>query len=157
MKVGNPPNQHKPVRVIDGETYVIWLQEEDTHTKSRDHSKRQAIATKKNIERDIIGQWNKDTTNLAKLKQQWKTQECKIICATDGGLKDGVGTSSYTIFLPNDSQPALEGHSAEYRPQEWASSTRQELLGQLGLEIWLGKLKKEMGTSKGKNYIGTDN
>ena len=148
IKVGNPPTHCTPVRVIDGETYLIRLPEEDIHKRSRDKHKSQAIGKKKRIERDIIGKWNKDKTNLEKLKQQWKTQECKIICATDGGLKDGVGTSSYTIFLPNDPQPALEGHAAEYQPHEWASSTRQELLGQLGLEIWLGKLKNKWGLPK---------
>ena len=47
MKVGNPPNQCKPKQVIDGETYVIWLQEEDNLIRSRDPSKCPEIETKK--------------------------------------------------------------------------------------------------------------
>ena len=77
---------------------------------------------------------------------KWQTLETTIVCATDGGLKQQVGTSSYAFFLPGISDLVLEGFSAEYQPHISASSTRQELLGQLGAEYWLSRWQKEWGT-----------
>jgi len=67
------------------------------------------------------------------------------VCATDGGLKGTIGTSSYAFFFPQIDKPIVFGSAAEYQPTETSSSTRQELLGQLGIEYWLSKLEKEWG------------
>ena len=57
----------------------------------------------------------------------------ELVCATDGGLKDSMGTSSYTVYFPQDLTPIVFGMAGEYQQWEHASSTRQELLGQLGI------------------------
>jgi len=64
-------------------------------------------------------------------------------------LKDGVGSSSYAIYLPGDTTPVIYGYSAELQPGGDASSTRQELLGQLGLEYWIDALHVQWGRPRG--------
>lgn len=73
-----------------------------------------------NLEVGIIGQYKINENKLAELQLQWNTSECRIIGATDGGLKDHKGTSSYTIFLPNDEHTIVEGHAGEYQPSRLA-------------------------------------
>ena len=82
------------------------------------------------------------------LQSRWNQPNCSIVCATDGGLKDQVGTSSYAIFLPQDESAVIEGFAGEYQPLPSASSTRQELLGQLGVEYWINRLSKRWGTPR---------
>ena len=86
-----------------------------------------------------------DSGLFSELQQMWHGTNCVLICATDGGLKDQVGTSSYALFLPEISTPIVTGRAAEWQPSTDASSTRQELLGQLGLEYWLSRLEKNWG------------
>ncbi len=42
----------------------------------------------------------------------------------------------------------LSGCAGEYQPQISASSTRQELLGQMGIEYWLDRLQRQWGTPR---------
>ena len=98
------------------------------------------------MEESVIETYTIDSSLIEEFKEQWKTAECTIVCATDGGLKDKIGTSSYGIFLPDETTPVIYGSAGEYQPQVSASSTRQELIGQLGLEYWLSKLQMEWGT-----------
>ncbi len=51
------------------------------------------------------------------------------MCATDGGLKDQVGTSSYALFLPQDKQVIISQSTREYQPWSSALSPKQEMLG----------------------------
>ena len=46
----------------------------------------------------ILGKYQVDDTLLNQLKERWHLPHCQIVCATDGGLKDKVGTSSYAFF-----------------------------------------------------------
>ena len=87
---------------------------------------------------------------MDQLHKQWHQAGNYIIGATDGGLKDQVGTSSYGIFLPNEDTAVVAGYAAEFQPRKSASSTRQELLGQLGLEYWhwLEKLSFQWGVPR---------
>ena len=82
------------------------------------------------------------------LKGQWPNTDTTIICASDGGLKDNVGTSSYAFFLPYDEEPILTGFSVEYQPHLSASSTRQELLGQLAAKYWLHKWRTKWNSPR---------
>ena len=84
------------------------------------------------------------------MRQQWHDAVCTIIAATDGGLEDGVGTSSYGIWFPNEMPPILHGHAGELQPSRNASSTRQELRGQLGIEYWLDSFVKQWGVPRGQ-------
>ncbi len=96
----------------------------------------------------VIGKFTIDEERMHLLKTEWNQPNCAFVGAMDGGLKDSIGTSSYGIFLPQDSQAVIEGYAGEYQPRPSASSTRQELLGQLGLEYWLEKLKQQWGTPR---------
>ena len=59
-----------------------------------------------------------------------------LFCGAHGGLKDGVGTSGYNIFLKNQETPLIYGHAVELQDYPGASSTRQKLLAQLACEYW---------------------
>lgn len=56
-----------------------------------------------------------------------------MLCGTDGGLKDGLGTSEYVITVPDSEVPLVIGHAAELHAGGVVSSTWYELLGQLAV------------------------
>ena len=93
----------------------------------------------------ILGVYRTEEALLNQLHQRWDSADCTIICAMDGGLKDRVGTSSYAILFPDNLTPIVTGRAGEWQPRENASSTRQELLGQLGIEYWLTRLETQWG------------
>ena len=68
-----------------------------------------------------------------------------MICASDGGLKNKIGTCGYILYLYNSSTPLISGHSEELQLSPKASCTRQELLGQLCMEYWLQILQSTLG------------
>lgn len=91
------------------------------------------------MEYHVKGRFKINQGQLDKLKSQWHNEECKVIVATDGGLKDAVGMSSYELLFPNESPAIVQGYTGEYQPSRTASSTQQELLGQLGVGYWLAR------------------
>ena len=50
----------------------------------------------------VLGEYQVHQQQMDKLKLNWQTADTTIICATDGGLKDQVGTISYAFFLPHN-------------------------------------------------------
>ena len=103
--------------------------------------------------RAVVGQYQIDLAILAKLKQQWQEADLRLVCGADGGLKDGIGTSGYIIQLEGDMDTVVYGHSAEAQPSHTASSTRQELLGQLALEYWFEHMEAVLGEPYGRIEI----
>ena len=99
-------------------------------------------------EQNVLGNFQVDQALLHRLQQVWHSTDCKLVCATDGGLKDSVGTSSYALFFPREEQAVISGRAGEYQPWAHSSSTRQELLGQLGMAYWLDRLQKRWGTPR---------
>ena len=85
--------------------------------------------------KQVVGQFEISMRVANKVKANWHNQECSFLCGTDGGLRDGIGTSGYIIYSEYDEDPLIEGHAAEHQPNETASSTRQELL-------YLGRLRQ---------------
>ena len=152
LQVQSIPPKCTPVQVIASINYLIVTMDtarEPPGCYGLDiYKKRQKTA-----EVRVIGQYDMNAVLLQQLKQTWHGEDCKLVCATDGGLKDMVGTSSYAIFLPNEEQAVIAGRSGEYQPWKHASSTRQELLGQLGLEYWLQKLQEDWGVPRHKVTI----
>ena len=82
----------------------------------------------------ILGSYTSDEEKLTKLLQRWHSKDLTIVCAIDGGLKGGIGTSSYAFFWPDDAELLISGSAMEYQPHKSTPSTRQELLGQLAVE-----------------------
>ena len=75
----------------------------------------------------------------------WHQGSCTLVCATDWGPKEKIGTSSYAMYFPQRFEAIVTGRAIEYQPRETASSTRQELLGQLGIQYWMTRLAAEWG------------
>ena len=145
IRVYEPCRGSVPARVIDGNHYLIPI---DTHVSSQEEIQQlEATSFRQDPQNDlkVLGKYALDTTQMNKLATQWNTKGCTIVCAADGGLKEDRGTSSYLMCFPQDYQPILEGYSGEIQHRKSASITRQELLGQLGLELWLEKFTAKWG------------
>ena len=101
----------------------------------------------------MIGKYTIDSQLMSDLHNIWNNRDTTVVWATDGGLKDKVGTSSYALFFPNNPIAILYGRAAEYQPHSHASSTRQELLGQLGAKYWMRRLQKKWGRPRHKPRV----
>ena len=75
-------------------------------------------------ETNVVGRYDSNDGFLKKLEAQWHHIDCTLVCATDGGLKDGIGTSSYAFFFQQQLTPILAGRAGEYQSAKSASSTR---------------------------------
>ncbi len=139
------PQKCIPITVIEATTYLIRLREIG-HTTVR-QPKEDTYYEKKqlSVQTQVIGKYNIEEQILQELYNKWHTSDSQIIWVIDGGLKDQVGTSSYAMFFPLRIQPIISGYAVEYQPRVDASSTRQELLGQLGIKYWLSKLENRWG------------
>ena len=84
---------------------------------------------------------------LHNLKQDWHQHKIELLCGSDRGLKDDLGTSGYVIYYNQESTPIVQGSAAELQTTNLPSGTRQELLGQLCIEYWVQHLIKTMGES----------
>ncbi len=145
FEVDTVPKDSTPVKVIESSNYLLNL----SITKQLNelmpprlglYQRRQQTAAD-----NVLGKYDKNEMLLEDLKAKWHQTDCHLVCATDGGLKDGIGTSSYAFFFPQQLTPLIAGKAGEYQPNESASSTRQELLGQLGVEYLLSKLAHQWG------------
>ncbi len=143
--VASVPGYCTPVSVIEAANYIVVLH--SNSQSSREFGLPQDIYTRRQrtMERHVLGNYRIDDTLFHQLQSIWQSTDCKLLCATDGGLKDSVGTSSYAFFLPDIMTPILTGRAGEWQPRDNASSTRQELLGQLGVEYWLSRLERKWG------------
>ena len=47
----------------------------------------------------ILGQITEDGDQMEKLKGWWQSNALSLVAATDGGLKNKIGTSSYAVFF----------------------------------------------------------
>ena len=147
------PNGSIPTRAIAGYRYLIIIP--DQYDDSLDGSIPEFPKNDRStlMQNHIMGNSHIMESKMDQLKTVWHSNSGLLVGATDGGLKDMVGTGSYAIFLPGDPVPVIQGYSAEYQPRKEASSTRQELLGQLGLEYWLGELHHKWGKPRGRLRI----
>ena len=139
-----------PVKVISTTSYLVVVNEMDNQRLEFTpavgiYSRRQHIC-----KQNVIGQYQLNTDAVERLKCKWHQPECRIVCATDGGLKDQIGSSSYGIFFPDEESAIVSGRASEYQPWTHASSTRQELLGQLGIEYWMDTFQSQWGVPRHK-------
>ena len=143
------PEECRPVQVIDGNRYLVIVTSTIDDRSYPLMSEAQTGDKYTIIKDQVMGTSHTDETKMESLQEMWHSHDGTILGATDGGLKDTVGSSSYAIFLPGDSTPVICGYATEYQPRAEASSTRQELLGQLGLEYWIDRLHQRWGRPRG--------
>ena len=72
----------------------------------------------------VIGSHTINNSEMKNLENRWHSKRLTIYCATDRGLKKGIGTSSYAFFWLNDTEPIISGSAVEHQPHKSASSTR---------------------------------
>ena len=84
---------------------------------------------------------------LTHLAAAWHTQKVELVCGSDGGLKNNIGTSGYVLCL-GSSAPVIYGFAAEQQYSDTSSSTRQELLAQLSIEYWVAHLVEIFGVPR---------
>ena len=93
----------------------------------------------------ILGNYTVNKEELQKLKELWISQPIVLVCGSDGGLKNTLGSSGYIIYIEKAQEPIIKGFSAEVQDNVNGSSTRQELLAQLCVEYWLLQFGKKLG------------
>ena len=140
------PRWWQPVRVIEAAQEIIVLRAGSAQVPVGMGPRPDDITN--SLYEQVIGKYEIDEAQWNKLYQQWHMEGNTIVVATDGGLKGSIGTSSYAFFFNNDEKAIISGQAGEYQPRDTASSTRQELLGQLGVEYWLGKLADKWGVPR---------
>ena len=147
------PTNSIPVRVIDSVRYLIVVDEVQQLDRNDIYLTGLYSHRQSQMEQQIMGKFQVDAEMIKKLNKQWHTPENIIVGATDGGLKSHIGTSSYAIFLRDNTTPIVTGYAGEYQPRNDASSTRQELLGQLGLDYWLQRFQQWWGRPRNSAKI----
>ena len=150
--VRNIPRHCYPISVIASANYLIATHADTTQPISngeRNYWPRIASA----LEEEILGTYVEHAPYIHKLEDQWHNSVCSLVGATDGGLKDTIGSSSYALYFPHDLQPIIWGYAGEYQPRVSSSSTRQELRGQLGIEYCLRKFHRRWGTPRGQIHL----
>ena len=144
--VDTVPDDSIPVRVIESSRYLVVLTDQATSVpRSQDRRQNLYQSRSKIAETQVLGKYWVNQNLMEEFQAHWHESGCTVVCATDGGLKDCVGTSSYAFFFPQQVTPILSGMAGEFQPQANASSTRQEILGQLGIEYWLKRLAADWG------------
>ena len=144
LTVESLPDLWEPVRVIETAKYLLVLNDKQSINNSQ--LGKIKLKDEGSLARSrVLGTYTINQQQMEKLKQLWHTSNNNIVAATDGGLKESMGTSSYALFFPDDPVEIVKGYAGEYQPKPSASSTRQELLGQLGVEYWLEDLANQWG------------
>ena len=95
-------------------------------------------------EKQIVGKIVLAMDQLPLLREKWEQDKFTLFCGANGGLKDGIGTSGYTIFINREDSPLVHGHAAEIQEDSSASSTIQESLAQTAVEYWIRHLAKSL-------------
>ena len=90
-------------------------------------------------------------TDKRSLRRRWKAGS-KWKCATDGGLKNGVGTSGVVLWEQSSEQEMCSAKSAETCPLGLLHSTREELRALLSAEILIAMCNNLFGSKK-KNEV----
>jgi len=96
--------------------------------------------------KQVVGNFEINVQELQELSNIWNSQEVGLLGGSDGGLKDALGTSGYVIYRQNSDIPLVRGFTAETQVMPNPSSTRQELLGQLGVVYWIERLVEYLGS-----------
>ena len=154
IKAKKLPTQWTPVQVI-----------RQSCGRIRGISSSQIAGTADTNKRIVPGKFENETINKIigkntvhkdqwkRLAEDWATSSVELICGSDGGLKENLGTSGYVLYRDPSDNPILTGYSAEAQYGKSASSTRQELLAQLCIEYWLEHFYRLWGPPKNKIRI----
>ena len=96
----------------------------------------------------LLGKFEINSTEMQKLSEIWHSGHIALVCGSDGGLKSGIGTSAYILYLAGSEDPVVYGYAAEKQYEDNPSSTRQELLAQLSVEYWVNHFIGILGEPK---------
>ena len=97
LVVHSLPLHHTPVQVISTSRYIVAR--EDSSTQPVPAVMPLYDQRKRYIEQQVLGTFHVNSDGLDRLQEEWQQQECRLVCATDGGLKDCIGSSSYAFFF----------------------------------------------------------
>ena len=142
------PSCCTPVRVIQSAKYLVVLDDHECPTIHRSSFVAKNLQQQTLREHKVLGKYSIDDTAFQRLRTAWNQPRCTLVCATDGGLKDKIGTSSHAFFFPGEINAIISGRTSIFQPWKQASSTRQELLGQLGIDYWISRLCQQWGTPR---------
>ena len=151
IQVTKLPLQWSPINVIklSGDTIQGILPAHVVGTEERESNIQVGNFTDP-IEKRILGRFEINPQELQRLTLEWHQQPMALLCGSDGGLKDNIGTSGYALYSGQSDIPVVAGYAAELQFQETASSTRQELLAQLCVVYWISHLIERLGEPKEK-------
>ena len=91
------PKQWTPVRVIERSYRKIGVIDcENVNMRQTAQTPQLGVFLTKE-ERKVVGQFEIDKQEIQNLKQKWHSEMVTLLCGTDGGLKDGIGTTGYMI------------------------------------------------------------
>ena len=138
--VTNLPKRWAPISVIEHSLGILTVVDLDKIVESVPPPPVEVGVFHRSYQRKVVGQFEVSLEELRALKGIWNQGALTLLCGSDGGLKDSIGSSGYVILDPNRDCPLVTGHSAETQAETGSSSTRQELLGQLAVAYWISHL-----------------
>ena len=126
LSIDSIPIDCHPVRAIESYNYIIIIYRDAVHLlETIEQDTTMEWITKE--WKQVLGHYTVNDNKLEELQKEWHSTNLQLVCAIDGGLKDDIGTSSYTFFRPHDTDPIIAGSAVEYQPHITTFSTRQEL------------------------------
>ena len=143
--VTNLPKKCVPIRVIEHSMGILSVVELEQIGESLPPLPVKVGIFHKSYQRKVVGQFEVSLEEFRALKGNWTQGTLTLLCGSDGGLKDSIGSSGYVILDPNRDSPLVTGHAAENQADPGSSSTRQELLGQLAVAYWISHLFQVLG------------
>ncbi len=153
LQQGRLPQHWIPVRVIEHSCRQLGVIDcASVDTRTIEQPPILGVFVSKEY-RKVVGQFEIDKQEVQNLRNKWGSERVTLLCGTDGGLKDEIGTTGYIIIDPNGSTPVVMGYAAEKQPREDASSTRQELLAQLAVMYRIDHFIKNFGESGWEVHI----
>ena len=111
MSVQSIPPKCTPIQAIASIEYLIVVTDYWSEIM-RDEGKSIYSIWQKTVEDGVICHYYIDQDLIQRLKQACHSMDCKLVCATDGGLKDTVGTSSYAIFCHRKNRQCYQAEPA---------------------------------------------
>ena len=140
-----------PAKVIVGSTYVQAIGQHIDENEVMANG--EVLDNIPEYRSQMIGMMEYEKEGLEALMYELKMGG-KLDVATDGGLKNGIGTSSYAFFKSGDTKPLIKGYSGEVEKDvSGLTSTREEIRAYVAVWYIVAELKKMAGVEHRKQNI----